>query len=268
MSFVEVDDSDRSEVLTELIEVVVAVEEGTTLTKEGLEVLDADSVLVDVVDLELTQLDGPKRFSTGLELTTLLLGFLSGGSLNGRLGLAASVVGLLLLGLFGVLGIRLLLLLSNAAIQSLLALKGSAQLPLQLENLLTLGSDGVSGHSCSGLLNSSVRRCCFQSISSVVPRVRIHDERLAASTCGLISSVFLNAVRCAVYFLHHLGSSSGRSRCARSSHSSTTPSSSNTRRSVLLVVHVDICAPTHLVVNATLTASLLVLLNQIVKRAS
>ncbi len=39
MSFVEVDDSDRSEVLTELIEVVVAVEEGTTLTKEGLTIL-------------------------------------------------------------------------------------------------------------------------------------------------------------------------------------------------------------------------------------
>lgn len=114
MGFVDVDDSDRSEVLTELIEVEVAVEEGAALTKESLEVLDADSVLVDVVDLELTLLDGPKRFSTGLELSTLLLGFLSGGSLNGRLGLAASVVGLLL-GLFGVLGIRLLLLLSNAA---------------------------------------------------------------------------------------------------------------------------------------------------------
>ena len=67
-----------------------------------LEVLDANSVLVDVVDLKLALLDGSKRLS-GLELTTLLLGFLSGGSLNGRLGLAASVVGRLLLGLFGVL---------------------------------------------------------------------------------------------------------------------------------------------------------------------
>jgi hypothetical protein len=39
MGFVDVDDSDRSEVLTELIEVEVAVEEGAALTEEGLTIL-------------------------------------------------------------------------------------------------------------------------------------------------------------------------------------------------------------------------------------
>jgi hypothetical protein len=34
--FVHIDDSHGSEVLTELIEVIVAVEEGTTLTKKSL----------------------------------------------------------------------------------------------------------------------------------------------------------------------------------------------------------------------------------------
>lgn len=107
--------------------------------------MDAYGGLVDVVDLELTLFNGSAGLSVGLELSTLLLDSLSGCSLNWCLGLTAGTVRLLLLGLFGVLGIRLLLLLSNAAIQSLLALKGSAQLPLQLEDLPSLVCNGVSG---------------------------------------------------------------------------------------------------------------------------
>jgi len=53
VGFVHVDEGHGSEVLTEGIEVVVAVEEGTALTEKFLKILDSDSVLVNVVDLEL-----------------------------------------------------------------------------------------------------------------------------------------------------------------------------------------------------------------------
>lgn len=53
MSFVHVDDGHGSEVLAELVEVKVAVEEGTALTEESLEILDSDSSFVDVVYFEL-----------------------------------------------------------------------------------------------------------------------------------------------------------------------------------------------------------------------
>jgi len=52
VGLVSVDNGHGSEVLAELIEIVIAVEEGTALTEESLEILDGDGVLVDVVDFE------------------------------------------------------------------------------------------------------------------------------------------------------------------------------------------------------------------------
>jgi len=52
VGLVSVDDGHGSEVLAELVEIVIAVEEGAALTEESLEVLNSDGVLVDVVDLE------------------------------------------------------------------------------------------------------------------------------------------------------------------------------------------------------------------------
>lgn len=52
VGFVGVDDGHGSEVLAEFVEIVIAVEESAALTKESLEILNSDGVLVDVVDLE------------------------------------------------------------------------------------------------------------------------------------------------------------------------------------------------------------------------
>jgi hypothetical protein len=83
-----------------------------------LKILHSDGVLVNVVDLELAELNRAFRFSVGLELSTLLLDGLSGGSLNGCGGLTTSVVGLLRSGGLFVLFIKI-------TVRSILVREGS-----------------------------------------------------------------------------------------------------------------------------------------------
>lgn len=169
-----------------------------------------------------------------------------------------------------------LLLLSNAARQNLLTLKGSAQLPLQLENLLLLGGNLSSGRlwGCFVQFDTGCRSCLLESALStgIVSRVRVHYQSLAASACWLSASFFRDAVGLAVHLRYCLSSSSGRSRCARTSISSTSDSSStlstsNSRRSVGPGGHLSISLVAHLVVDAALSsaACLPVLLDQIVE---
>jgi len=175
-----------------------------------------------------------------------------------------------------VLGSRLLLLLSNAARQNLLTLKGSAQLPLQLENLLLLGGNLSSGRlwGCFVQFDTGYRSCLLESALSTgtVSRVRVNYQCLSASACWISASFFRDAVGLAVHLSHCLSSSSSRSRCARSpissaSDSSTTLSTSNSGRSVSPGGHLSISLVAHLVVDAALSsaASLPVLLDQIVE---
>lgn len=52
VSFVLVDESHSAEVLTELVEIVIAVKERTAFREESSEILNGDGSLVDVADFE------------------------------------------------------------------------------------------------------------------------------------------------------------------------------------------------------------------------
>jgi len=165
VSFVLVNESHSAEVFTELIEIVVAVKEGTAFREESSEILNGDGSLVDVADFEFAQLNGTARLfvAASLERTASFLDCFGRCCLLRSCGLTASVGGALAWSVclpLGEVGLsllslrRLLLLLSNAASQSLLPLKGPAQLPLQLENLLAFARLS-SGRCCRSFSRSA-----------------------------------------------------------------------------------------------------------------
>jgi len=157
------------------------------------------------VYFELAQGEFATGFSVGLEVSTFLLNCLRRCRLDRSCGLTASIVCLLLRSgrLLGVLGSRLLLLLSNAAMKHLLALKGSAQLPLQLENLLSLCSNLSSGRlwRCLLVLNTSCR-CCFPNSARSAGVTDYQSLSTSGRSSASFGSIFLDTVGVAINFGH------------------------------------------------------------------